>query len=86
MKLKEGFITHNSADEHITVTAGNTGFNGMIRSNSTAGFIVECLKNDITRDELIAKMLEKYDAPKAVIEKDTDAVLAKLYEIGAIDD
>lgn len=31
-------------------------------------------------------MLEKYDAPKDVIEKDIDAVLEQLRSIGAIDD
>ena len=59
MKLKEGFITHESMSEHITVTAGNTDFNGMVRSNQTAGFIIECLKNDVTCNEIVAKMLEK---------------------------
>lgn len=86
MKLREGFITHASAGEHIMVTAGNTAFNGMIRSNRTAGFIVECLKSDVTREELIAKMLEKYDATKEQIEPDVDRILEQLREIGAIDD
>lgn len=86
MKLRDGFITHESADEHITVTAGNTDFNGMIRSNRTAGFIVECLKKDTSREDIIAKMLEKYDAPREIIEKDVDRILEQLYKIGAIDE
>lgn len=86
MRLKEGFITHESAGEHITVTAGNTAFNGMIRSNQTAGFIVECLKNEVTKEDIIAKMLEKYDAPREQIEKDVEKLLEQLQTIGAIDD
>ena len=50
MKLKDGFITHEGAGEHITVSAGSVSFSGMIRSNQTAGFIVECLKEEITED------------------------------------
>ncbi|MBQ9140033.1 MAG: PqqD family protein [Ruminococcus sp.] len=86
MKLNDGFITHQNTDEHITVTTGSTKFNGIIRSNKTAGFILECLKNDTTKEQIISKMLEKYDAPKDVIEKDIDAVLEQLRSIGAIDD
>lgn len=86
MKLKEGFITHESNGEHITVTGGNTAFNGMVRSNKTAGFIVECLKNDISKEEIITKMLEKYDATEEQLEKDVEKILEKLQAIGAIDD
>lgn len=86
MKLKNGFITHESAGEHITVTAGNTDFNGIIRSNMTAGFILECLKEEITKEEIVLKMLVKFDASKEQIEKDVDSVIKRLYKIGAIDD
>ena len=86
MKLKDGFITHEGAEEHITVPAGGVSFSGMIRSNKTAGFIMECLKDDITKDEIIKKLLAKYDAPKEQITKDVESVLVKLRGIGAIED
>ena len=86
MKLKTGFITHESNGEHITVTAGNTTFNGMVRSNATAGFIVECLKKDTTKEEIIQKMSDTYDAPREVLEKDVEKILEQLHSIGAIDD
>ena len=86
MKLRKGFITHESNGEHITVTAGNTAFNGLVRSNKTAGFIVECLKKNVTKEEIIHKMLDKYDACEETITKDVDVILSRLQEIGAIDD
>ena len=86
MKLKEGFITHQTQGEHITVSAGGSGFNGLIRSNGTAGFIVECLKNDTTEEAIVEKMLAKYDAPRTLIAADVAKVLSSLREIGAIDD
>lgn len=85
MKLRDGFITHVSNEEHIMVTAGNTEFNGMMRSNKTAGFIIECLKNDVTKADIVDKMLEQYDASREQIEKDVERVLEQLYSIGAID-
>ena len=86
MKLSDGFITHASTEEHITVTAGNTAFSGMVRSNKTAGFIVECLKSNVSKEDIITKMLDKYDAPREQIEKDVEKILEQLYAIGAIDD
>lgn len=86
MKLRKGFITHESNGEYITVTAGNTAFNGLVRSNKTAGFIVECLKENVTKEEIVHKMLDKYDACEETITKDVDMILARLQEIGAIDD
>ena len=86
MKLRKGFITHESNGEHITVTAGNTAFNGLVRSNKTAGFIVECLKENVTKEEIVHKMLDKYDACEETITKGVDMILARLQEIGAIDD
>ena len=86
MKLKEGFITHQTQGEHITVSAGGSSFNGLIRSNGTAGFIVECLKNDTTEEAIVEKMLAKYDAPRTLIAADVAKVLSSLRELGAIDD
>jgi len=86
MKLKNGFITYNNGLEHITVTTGGSDFNGLIRSNKTAGFIVECLKNETTEEAIVEKMIEKYDAPRDVIASDVSAILTKLRKIGAVDE
>lgn len=86
MKLKDGFITHESMGEHIMVSAGSTAFNGMVRSNKTAGFIIECLKQPVTKEDIVKKMLENFDASREQIEKDVEQILKQLYNIGAIDD
>lgn len=86
MKLKESFITYDTGDDHIMVPTGavSGGFHGMVRSNRTAGFVVECLKEDITRDALIDRMEAKYDAPRQILEEDVDRVLDALRKIGAL--
>jgi hypothetical protein len=85
MKLKSGFITHNDGNQQIMIGAG-TEFNGLVKSNKTAAFIIDCLKTQTTEDEITAKMLEKYNAPKDVISTDVKKVIAELRKIGAIDD
>lgn len=88
MKLRNGFITYATGGEQIMVAAGEAAehFRGMVRSNKTAAYIIDCLKNEITRDELVEKMIEKYDAPQNVIARDVDSVLASLKKIGALDE
>ena len=85
MKLKESFIKYNTGSEQIMVS-GDGDFNGMVRSNRTAAFIIDLLSRDITRDGIICAMLEKYDAPRDMIERDVDKILLALRGIGAIDE
>lgn len=85
MKLKDGFITHETCDEHLTVST-NGAFNGIIRSNATAAFIVECLKEETTEQEIIQKMMAKYNAPSDIIEEDVKKVLDTLRGINALNE
>ena len=86
MKLKDGFVTHEMGGEQIMVATGAANFSGLVRSNATAAFIVECLKVDTTREAVIDTMLKRYDAPESVIAADVDMVLTKLRSIGALDE
>lgn len=88
MKLHNGFITYATGDEQIMVAAGSASdvFRGMVRSNATAAFIIDCLKTEITRDELAEKLCSRYDAPREIICRDLDKVLASLRKIGALDE
>ena len=85
MKLNSTFITHTSGSEQLMISVGGD-FNGMVRSNPTAAAIIDLLKSETTREEIIEKMFEEYDAPRSVLERDVDKVLASLREIGAIDE
>lgn len=86
MKLKDGFVTHEMGGEQIMVATGASVFAGLVRSNATAGFIVDCLKEETTRDAIIEKMLAKYDAPAEVISADVDKIIGKLRSINALDE
>lgn len=85
MKLKENFITQEMDGEQIMVAAGG-GFAGMVRSNATAAFIVDCLKTGTTREAILDAMEKKYDAPREVMAADVDMVLRNLRKIGALDE
>ena len=86
MKLNPKFLTHETKDEHITVSTTGTKFNGLIRSNPTAAFIVESLKTDTTESAVVDKLLAKYDVDRDTAEKDVADIISKLRSIGAIID
>jgi hypothetical protein len=86
MKLKSGFVTHEMGNEQIMVATGEASFAGLVHSNMTAGFIVDCLKEETTKEAIVEKMLAKYDATREVIEADVDKILGKLRSINALDE
>ena len=67
------------------VAAGTDSFSGLVRSNETAGFIVECLKEPVTEDDIVQAMTAAYDASETVIRRDVKEILKKLDSIGAIE-
>ena len=84
MSLKEGFITHETNGEQVMVGTGTTGFAGLVRSNATTAFIVDALKKETTKEEIVAAMTAKYDAPQEVIAQDVERILETLRSINAI--
>ena len=87
MKLKKGFITHMVGKEQMMVAAGPAAksFHGLVRSNETAAFIVDCLKRETSEAEIVEAMLERYEAPRDVVERDVHRIVASLQEIGALE-
>ena len=84
MKLKEDFILHETNGQQVMVSTGASSFSGLVRTNKTAAFILECLKEETTEDGIVKAMLEKYDAPEELIRRDVARILDKLRSIGAI--
>ena len=86
MKLKKGFITHDTESESFLVATGDAGFAGLVRGNRTLGIILELLKEETTETEIIYSMCERFDTSEDVIIDDVKKALAKLREIGALDE
>ncbi len=83
MQLNPEFLTYEADGEQILVAAG-TAFSGIVRSNPTAAFIVNCLKTETTEAEITARLLEKYDVPEATAAADVHRIVEILRSIDAI--
>lgn len=89
MKLKDDYIIYNASDgETIAVATGDEAenFNGLLRGNQTAGAIMEFLQEELTEDELVAKMLSRFDASEEEVRQGVSEILNTLREVGAIEE
>ena len=59
-------MLRNVADNYVVVPMGKEAadFNGMITLNETGAFMWKCLEKGCTKEELVAKVLEEYEAEK----------------------
>ena len=86
MKLNPSFITQTIEETQFLVPIGQTSFHGLVKSNPTAAFIVDCLKKETTKEQIVEAVYERYEAPKETIAKDVERIIKSLKEIGAIID
>ena len=86
MKLKDNFITQDVEDIQFLVPVGGEAFQGIVRSNETAAFIVNCLRNETTEEAIAEAMFEEYEAPRDVILADLRKILETLRGINALEE
>ena len=86
MKLNKQFVTKNIGDTQVMVAVGSAAFSGVVRSNKTAAFVVDQLKEDTTKEKIVAAMLEKYEVTEERASADVDRILEKLRSIGALEE
>ena len=86
MKLKPDFITQDIDDAQFLVPIGAESFHGIVRSNKTAAFIVDCLKAETTEAAIVDAMCAKYDAPREAIAADVAEILATLRRVNALEE
>ncbi len=86
MKLNSGFIVYCTGSDVMLVPRSNNVFAGVVKGNETTGFIFDALKTETTKEEIIAKMINEFDAPENVIASSVESVLLQLREIHALDE
>ena len=87
MKLKQGFFTTEYQGKQLLMASGAAaaGFQGIVRSNATAAFIVDCLKQETTEADIVSALLETYDVTEEIAARDVRKIVEKLNGIGALE-
>lgn len=86
MKLKEDFVAQVVDDTQFLIPIGTEAFQGVVRSNRAAAFIVDCLSEDTTEEKIVDAMCAKYDAPRDTLAADVREILDTLRKISALEE
>ena len=86
MRLNGDFLIRPFGGKMIAVSVSDSGVtkNAFVSMNSSTAFVWELLQDDISYDELLSAMLEKYDADEETIKADLDAFLSQALSSGII--
>lgn len=86
MKLRSNFMTQDIDGVQFLIPMGEGSFNGVLKSNESAAFVVNMLRHETTLEAVVDAMEAEYDAPRAVLERDARAVIEKLRSVGALEE
>lgn len=86
MKLKYEFIERLIVDEYVLVPAGEAArsFSGMLTTSEVGAFLIQALKNDITKEELIARLMEEYEVDEVTARNDVAQFLEQLNKLNLL--
>lgn len=86
MRLKDDFILHNTGEDFVIIATGEAtkNFNGIIKLNNMGGEIVGLLTTDISEEEIIKAIVEKYEVEYATAKEDIRNLLDSLRKAGVI--
>ena len=87
MKIQPGFTLKEVADSFVIVPTGANivDFSAMITINETGAFLWECLKDDVTTEELCNKLCAEYDVDKETVLADIEEFVGTLKSKKVID-
>lgn len=86
MKLKYNFVTMDMDGQLVAVPVGDTAgeVHGMIRMNKTASVILSLLKDDMTEEEIVDSLLERFDVSKEILTIEVHKLIVHLQNEGLV--
>lgn len=86
MKLKSEFVLRKFSNKYIAVSVNDSADenNVLISTNSSGAFVFELLHNEISYNEIINRMIEKYDIDESTAKADLDEFLNNIRKAGML--
>ena len=88
MKIKSGFVLEKVGGAYLAVAVGSRTkeFNGLVRMNGTGAFLWGLLADkDMTKEELLDRVLAEYDVAAEQAKGDIDAFEKTLRDNGILE-
>ena len=88
MKIKEGFVLREVANQAIVIAVGKASenFKGMIKMNQTSKDIWNYIQKGLDVEDIVLEMKKKYDVNETVIRKDVLYIISVLRENNILED
>ena len=86
MKLKPDFQIVQMANDYMLVPTGDQidSFNGTVILNEVSAFILNQLKEDLEKEDLVERIVMEFDVESATAREDVDAAVEKMKQIGIL--
>lgn len=86
MKLKDGFVLRQVADTWVVLPLleESVNFNGMLTLNESGAILWKTLEREGDSANLVNALTSFYDVSPEMAQKDVDAFLDKLKQIGCL--
>ena len=86
MKLKPDFQIVQMANDYMLVPTGDQidSFNGTVILNEVSAFILNQLKEDLEKEDLVERLVMEFDVESATAWEDVDAAVEKMKQIGIL--
>lgn len=87
MKISDKFILKKVGNESMLLPVNNDfmSVKNIITLNETSLAIYLHLKDGLTKEEMLEKMLEEYDVDIEILKKDVDDIISKFISLGVLD-
>ena len=86
MKLKPDFQIVQMANDYMLVPTGDQidSFNGTVILNEVSAFMLNQLKEDLEKEDLVERLVMEFDVESATARQDVDAAVEKMKQIGIL--
>ena len=86
MKLKPDFQIVQMADDYMLVPTGDQidSFNGTVILNEVSAFLLDQLKEDLEKEDLVERLVMEFDVDPATAREDVNAAVEKMEQIGIL--
>ena len=86
MKLKPDFQIVQMANDYMLVPTGDQidSFNGTVILNEVSAFMLNQLKEDLEKEDLVERLVREFNVESATAREDVDVAVEKLKQIGIL--
>ena len=86
MRLVEEIIVEKLDDHYVGVPTGKASemFNGMIQLNDTAYFLMNYLKEERSKEELVQELIKHYDIDDSLANQAVESFINEMKQTGLL--